>query len=73
MKLKNVKAGLRVQIKTKVDGVPKDTLGTVTEVLGSQVCVHWDDPVDGWSDDATNVPTGHGWAVSSEDLRKLKE
>lgn len=73
MKAKNVKVGLRVQIKSSVECIPVGTLGTVTEVVGDSVCVHWDDDVGGWRCLETNVPNGHGWAVSAADLRKVKE
>jgi len=71
MKDKNAKVGLRVQMKSKDSKVPCGTLGTITEVLDDIVYVHWDDNVGGWGD--TNVPNGYGWAVGTEDVRKVKE
>lgn len=73
MKVKNVKVGLRVQAKSKIDCVPQGTLGTVTEVFDDTVCVHWDDHVGGWGCHITGVPSGYGWAVNVEDLRKVGE
>lgn len=73
MKEKNAKVGLRVQMKSKANKVPCGTLGTITEVLDVTVCVHWDDRVGGWGDATTNVPSGYGWAVGVEDVRKVKE
>lgn len=73
MKAKNAKVGLRVQMKSKDNKVPRGTLGTITEVLDDAVYVYWDDHVGGWGDAATNVPSGYGWAVGVEDVRKVKE
>jgi len=73
MKLKNAKVGLRVQMKATDNHVPVRSVGTVTEVIGDIICVHWVYNVDGWGDKAHGIPSGHGWAVRIKDLRKVKE
>lgn len=72
MKAKNVELGLRVQMKSKVTSVPVGALDIITRIDGDVVWVYWDDNVGGWGDGDYGIPSGHGWAVISSDIRKFK-
>lgn len=76
MKLKNVKSGVRVELKVDAGSVKAGQQGVLKPSVhtGPENCwVHFDDYVGGWGDYAENIPHGHGWTVPIKDLRMLKE
>lgn len=76
MKLKNVKKGVRVELKVDTERAKAGQRGVIkvsSPYTSTDSCwVHFDDYVGGWGDYAENIPHGHGWTVPIKDLRMIK-
>ena len=75
MKLKNVKAGVRVQYKGKCSAIPYGAIGTVVQNNDNIEC--WDVSLDNRDDlynrgEQFDVPTDSIFGVAIKDLRKVK-
>ena len=76
MKLKNVKKGVRVELKVPTDGIEAGQRGVLKPSPHNSeynCWVHFDEDVGGWGDTQENIPSGHGWTVPIKDLRRVKE
>lgn len=75
MKLKNVRAGVRVQFKGNCDAIPYGAVGIVVRDDDIPECwdVSWDNRDDLYTRGGKfNVPTGSIFGVDIKDLRKVK-